>query len=81
MGAIIELEPEVLERLTQKARQQGQTVNDFLRKVIDEIEPQSKEADELSLTEIDQLLDELATDRLATLSQNFSREDIYFDYD
>jgi macrodomain Ter protein organizer (MatP/YcbG family) len=81
MGAIIELEPEVIERLTEKAREQGQTVNDFLRKVMDEMEPQSKETDELSLTEIDQLLDELATDGLATLPKNFSREDIYVDHD
>ena len=77
----IELDPELIERLTEKAKEQGQTVNEFLRKMIGEQEARHAEHDELSLAEVDELLDELATDGLPTLPENFSREDIYFDHD
>ena len=83
MSASIEIEPELIERLSEKAKEQGQTVNELLRKLLDEIEPLPASSDYSSLEEIEADLDALAegTEQLPPLPENFSREDIYFDHD
>lgn len=83
MSATIELEPELIERLTEKAKEQGQSVNDLLRKMIDESEALPSQADEYSMEEFEADLNALAdgTEHLPTLPEDFSREDIYCDHD
>ena len=83
MSATIELEPDLIERLMEKAKEQGQSVNDLLRKLIDEMEALPSKADEYSMEEFEADLNALAegTEHLPPLPENFSREDIYFDRD
>ncbi|MEW6126784.1 MAG: ribbon-helix-helix protein, CopG family [Acidobacteriota bacterium] len=83
MGASIEIEPELIEKLSEKAKAHGQTVNELLRELLDAVEPLPTPAGFSSLEELEADLDALAegTEHLPPLPENFSREDIYFDHD
>ncbi len=83
MSASAEIEPELLEKLSEKAKAQGQTINELLRQLLNDIEPLPGSSDYSTLEEIEADLDALAegTEHLPPLPENFSREDIYFDHD
>ncbi|HZS05283.1 MAG TPA: hypothetical protein VFD58_10650 [Blastocatellia bacterium] len=90
MGArmvTIEVDPntaQILETLREKAAAQGMSLDALLRTLAeDEDGKAGPEQDQMNPAEIEQVLDQLAAagENLPPLPTNFSREDIYFDYD
>jgi len=73
---------QLLQALKEKAAAQGVTLEALLRPLVENGNVQPGLA-RMNLTEIDQILDELAAggENLPPLPANFSREDIYFDHD
>jgi hypothetical protein len=82
MNTILEeVKPETAEILATQAKALGISVDELINRMLARLaEPQSEE---LSLSEVDRILDELAEggENLSPLPSNFSREDIYFDHD
>jgi hypothetical protein len=86
MSSILDqIKPDTAETIAAEARARGLSVDDYLKSLL----PQSNGdygsvyESKLSLTEVDQLLDELAEggDNLMPLPSDFSRKDIYHDHD
>lgn len=77
----IEIEQGTAERLAQKAKSTGVSVDSLLKHMLDttDLTPPG----EMSLEEFDRVLDELVvgSENLAPLPSNFSRADIYMDHD
>lgn len=75
-----EIKPETAERLLAQARAQGLSVDEYLRTLLPN---GSKHPGQMSLQEIDQVLNELSegTENLPPLPEDFSRKDIYSDHD
>lgn len=75
-----DITPETAEQLRTQARAQGLTVNEYLKSILSS---GSERPTQMSLAEIDQILDELAegSEHLPSLPSDFSRKDIYADHD
>jgi hypothetical protein len=77
----IEIEQGTAERLAQKAKSTGVSVDSLLKHMLELTDlTQSRE---MTLEEFDRVLDELAagSENLPPLPTNFSRADIYLDHD
>jgi hypothetical protein len=86
MTITLNLRPEVLQRLREKAAFSGQTVEAYLEQLVArEIRGKSDAecgAPQLTDQELDQLLDELSSGPpLPPLPGDFSRADVYVDHD
>jgi hypothetical protein len=80
--------PGIEQRLREKARRSGQTLEAYLERLVEreaeadvDATPEDQ-AEHLSAAEFERLLDELSTGaRLAHLPDDFTRADIYSDHD
>jgi hypothetical protein len=82
----LEIRSGIEERLREKARRRGQTLEAYLEQLAEREADMDVSAEDegrsLSDAEFDRLLDELSTGpRLAHLPDDFSRADIYADHD
>ncbi len=83
MNQLLEgIRPETAERLSAQARAHGLSVDEYLKSILSDV-GEGQRSGLMTLVDVDQVLDELseATEHLPPLSENFSREDIYFDHD
>ncbi|MGE0132729.1 MAG: hypothetical protein AB7U82_32020 [Blastocatellales bacterium] len=80
--ASIQIQQDLADAIFAEAEAKGLSVDDYLRSLIAGSNGQP-EAGQMSLAEIDKVLDELSagTDNVPALPLTFSREDIYFDHD
>ena len=78
----LEVTHDTAQLIRDNAEAEGVTVDAYLRAVV-EASPNSEPADQMSLAEVETVLDELAAggENLPPLPENFSREDMYFDHD
>lgn len=80
--ATIQIEQRLADSIFAAAQARGLSIGDYLRVLLvqDNDPPQ---AAQLSLSEVDRLLDELSagTEHIPVLPLTFSRADIYFDHD
>ena len=82
MATPLEIQPDIADKLASLAKARGVSVDDFLKEIIDAIEPQSN--GEFSLEEFDRDMDLMTQglEHLPTKYQGtYSREDIYSDHD
>ncbi len=83
MNQLLEgIRPETAERLSAQARAHGLSVDEYLKSILSDV-GEGQRSGLMTLVDVDQVLDELSegTEHLPPLSENFSREDIYFDHD
>ena len=78
----LEVTHDIAQLIRDNAEAEGVTVDAYLR-AVGEASPNSEPADQMSLAEVETVLDELAAggENLPPLPENFSREDMYFDHD
>ncbi len=76
----IEVSPEIAEILKAKAMARQLPLDNYLRTLL-ENDIANRSHSSLSIEEFDRDMDELATEKLPVLPNDFSRADIYADHD
>ena len=77
----IEIEQDTAERLAEKAKSTGISVDSLLNNLLDTSDLTARDA--VTLEQFDRILDELAAgpENIPALPSDFSRADIYLDHD
>ena len=76
MSAVLEINDETAELLAQRAKAQGQSVDEYLKSLLGGIERSTISDSELEEFMAD--MESLAEDDVEPVPRDFSREDIYF---